>query len=262
MARLTIVLAHGVLGFGALRGLPSFVTYFNGVAAHLRRQGHTVFTPQVSPVGGAQQRGDKLAASILAQVAADTRVHILAHSLGGLDARHALARVDGFAERVATLVTIGTPHRGSPVADAIARRTGSLLPYIPGFVLQKLRENAGALRDLTTEAGIRFDEETPDAPGVRYINIAGDASRGSRKLLFWPLAEKIRGQSGEINDGMVTRGSALRAGHEHFEDWPVDHAGEVGWSWDSPLPVMAGLPFLRPAAHLRRYEAIVEALEP
>jgi triacylglycerol lipase len=254
----TIVLAHGVLGFGSLVGAPSFVSYFNGVAMHLRRRGHTVITPQVNPIGSVKQRGTMLASLILKQAPAKERVHIIAHSMGGLDARHAITKIGGFAERVATLVTIGTPHRGSPVADAIANRTGPLISKIPAFLKEKLESNVGALHDLTTEIGIHFDETTPDVGGVRYIDVAGDASKGGRKLFLFKLAAEIGRINGEVNDGVVTRSSALRAGHKNLDDWPVDHAGEVGWSFDSPVPIVAGIPLVRTPAHLLRYDEIVK----
>jgi triacylglycerol lipase len=253
-----IVLAHGVLGFGSLTGVPSLVNYFNGVALHLRRQGRTVIAPQVNPIGSVRQRGEMLASLILEQVPVGERVHIIAHSMGGLDARHAISRVSGFSDRVATLVTIGTPHRGSPVADAIANRSGSLFPHIPTFLLDKLESNAPALHDLTTEVGVHFDETTPDVNGVRYIEVAGDASKGGHELFLFQLAAVIGRINGEVNDGVVTRSSALR-GHEHF-DWPVDHAGEVGWSFDSPVPIVVEVPLVPTPAHLLRYDAIVNIL--
>lgn len=43
MPNLSIVLAHGVLGFGGPAN--SLVSYFNGVAAHLIDQGHHVCEP-------------------------------------------------------------------------------------------------------------------------------------------------------------------------------------------------------------------------
>ena len=257
----TIILAHGVLGFGSLTGVPSLVNYFNGVALHLRRQGHTVISPQVNPIGSVRQRGEMLAAIIGEQVAAGDRVHIIAHSMGGLDARHAISKVSGFSNRVKTLVTIGTPHRGSPVADAIVNRAGPLFPHIPTFLLDKLESNAPALHDLTTEAGAHFDDTTPDAQGVRYIEVAGDASKGGHELFLFQLAAVIGKISGEVNDGVVTKSSALRPEREHLpDDWPVDHAGEVGWSFDSPVPIVAELPFVPTPAHLLRYDAIVSAL--
>jgi triacylglycerol lipase len=260
MAGPTIVLAHGILGFGRLLGVSAFVNYFNGVAAHLRRRGLTVITPQVNPIGSVAQRGDQLAAVLVRQVPSGERVHILAHSLGGLDARHAITHVPGVGERVATLVTIGTPHRGSPVADAVSVRTDPLWAHIPAFVVDQLERNAGALHDLTTGFGRHFDETTPDRPDVRYVEVAGDASRGGHELFFFQLAAVIGRITGEVNDGVVTRTSALREGHEHLPDWPVDHAGEIGWSLDSPVPIEIELPFIPTPAHFNRYDEIVNQL--
>jgi pimeloyl-ACP methyl ester carboxylesterase len=45
-----------------------------------------------------------------------SRVHIVAHSMGGLVARHYIERMHG-AARVQSLVTIGTPHRGTRLGN-------------------------------------------------------------------------------------------------------------------------------------------------
>lgn len=255
-----IVLAHGVLGFGSLTELPSFVNYFNGVAAHLERQGHIVIAPQVNPIGPVAQRGDQLAAVIVRRFASSEEVHVIAHSMGGLDARHAITHVDGVAERVKTLVTIGTPHRGSPVADAIASGTGPIFTHLPTFIVEQLRRNAGALHDLTTPVGTHFDNTTPDVDGVRYIEVAGNALKGGHELFLFQLAALIGDLKQGINDGVVTRTSALRDGHEHLDDWPVDHAGEVGWSFTSPVPIEFEPPAMLARAHFARYDAIIEKL--
>ncbi|MGW2585914.1 esterase/lipase family protein [Streptomyces virginiae] len=54
-------------------------------------------------------------ASYLAGAATGRRVIVLAHSLGGLVARHWLGPGDG-AKSCAALITLGTPHRGAPKA--------------------------------------------------------------------------------------------------------------------------------------------------
>jgi len=257
MSAKLILLAHGVLGFGHGAPMPPFVNYFNGVGNHLRRQGHVVEEPSVNPIGSIAQRGGQLAAAILA-VPPGRKVHILAHSMGGLDARHAITNVPGVSARVATLVTIGTPHRGSRTADAVARRTPPLFDAIPPVLVEQLQNNAGALDNLTSEFAGRFDDNTPDVAGVRYMNVAGDASRGGHELFFFQLAAAVGGLTGEINDGVVTRASALRAGHEHLADWPVDHAGEVGWSFQTPLPIVLELPLVPSPPHFARYDALVE----
>ena len=193
MAKHTIILAHGILGFGSVPGMP-LVNYFNGVAMHLRNQGYNVVAPSVNSAGSVAKRGEELATAILQVPLQDQeKLHVIAHSMGGLDAHHALSNIkkDGVSERVAervkTLVTIGTPHRGSPVADAIANRTDPLFAEIPAFLVEAFRDNAGGLDDLTTKACIQFDQTTRDADGVTYIEVAGDASQGGHELfLFQP----------------------------------------------------------------------------
>ena len=151
-----------------------------------------------------------------------------------------------------TLVTIGTPHRGSPVADAVANHTDPLFEYIPKPLVALLEANAGGLRDLTTAVAGQFDDSTPDSEGVRYIEVAGDASRESNELLLFKLASAIGRIRGEVNDGVVTRSSALRPGREHLDDWPVDHAGEIGWSLDPKSLFRFTQPLFAPPEHLAR----------
>ena len=90
--------------------------------------------------------------------------------------------------------------------------------------------------------------------------MAGDAAKARHELLLFELAAALGRLTGEVNDGVVTRSSALRPDHEHLEDWPVDHAGEIGWSFDSPVPFeFQFLPFT-PPPHFARYDAIVQIL--
>jgi triacylglycerol lipase len=258
MAQNTIVLAHGILGFGELFGIPLPAEYFNGVANHLTVNGYNVIVPQVKTIGNVAARGDELREAILKAPAAD-EVHVIAHSMGGLDARHALATSSAVAKRVKTLVTIGTPHQGSPVADAIVDGTGPLFEKfseLPLVLRKFIDANAGGLKDLTTEAAKHFNKATPDVPGVRYIEVAGDASQGGNELFLFQLAAAI-GELHGVNDGVVTKVSALRVAHEHLPDWPVDHAGEVGWTAKSLLQLPFGTG-LQP--HLARYDAIVGLL--
>jgi triacylglycerol lipase len=258
----TIVLAHGIFGFGATFLLSAFANYFNGVRKHLEKHHHTVIAPTVSLVGSVAERSEELAAQIEQQLPDVEEIHIIAHSMGGLDARFALASHDELARRVKTLVMIGTPNRGSPVADAIANRTNPafqpLLQSIPDFLRTALEQNTGALHDLTTAAATTFDEKHRDRKNVRYIEVAGNAALASSELLLFRLSEAIGKLSGETNDGVVTRSSALLDGDEHLDDWPVDHAGEIGWTFPF-LSAEFPLPF-SPPPHFARYDAIVELL--
>ena len=257
----TIVLAHGLFGFGnPLADVPLIVSYFNGVAEHLRARQITVIQPQVNPIGSVVQRGNELASEIRVRTSADERVHIVAHSMGGLDARYVAATQKDVVPRIRTIVTIGTPHNGSPVADAVVNPTDPLSAHLPQFLVNQLRHNAGAVQDLTTKACKEFNQKTPDIQGVRYINVAGDASKTSHELALFQLAAMIGRLTGEVNDGVVTRSSALRDRNEHLGDWPLDHAGEIGWIVKSVAGVPVPILFPPPTEHLARYDAIVDLL--
>jgi triacylglycerol lipase len=259
MAQQTIVLTHGILGFGNLIWQLMPFNYFNGVAAHLSKNGHSVKAPQVNPIGSVEQRAGKLEQFILDQVPAPQEFHVIAHSMGGLDARAVLKRNADIANRVKTLVAIGTPHRDSPVADAIVQGSGPLFDHLPMFLVNALRSDAGALNDLTTEVASKTDDETPDLTDVRYIDVMGDASQaGLLSFLSLPAAF-LRTDSREVNDGVVMRNSALHDGHEHLDDWPVDHLGEIGWTFP-PISAEPPLTLLSLPPHFAWYDAIVEML--
>src|SRR5207237_9941038 len=66
-----------------------------------------------------QERAAALKAQILAQYPDPrVKVNLIGHSMGGLDSRYAVSNL-GLGDKVASVTTIGTPHRGSSVADVI-----------------------------------------------------------------------------------------------------------------------------------------------
>ena len=91
------------------------------LARRLRRAGHT---PRIfrypTTRATAVEHGAALAGYVAAlPPSADPTVHLVGHSLGGLVIRHALERG---LDRPGRVVTLGTPHRGSAVAGAMAGR--------------------------------------------------------------------------------------------------------------------------------------------
>jgi triacylglycerol lipase len=250
-----IVLAHGVLGFGeVIPGNLQPLDYFNGVKEHLetRFPGTEVFAPSVDFKGSTQTRGQQLAKAI-GEIGGP--VHVIAHSMGGLDARWAIANRPDETRDVRSLVTIGTPHRGSEVADAITQRRPPIFSALPAFVIAQLEALGPALVDLTTARGAEFDEATADRPGITYLEIAGDASHAGHESLLFQVSAMLGHVTGQPNDGVVTLASATRKGRRLFAVWPFDHGGEIGWTLDVLVPR-----FLRPRKHLPLYDAIVEGL--
>jgi triacylglycerol lipase len=250
-----IVLAHGVLGFGeVIPGNLQVVKYFNGVKEHIEERfpGAEVFEPNVDFKGSVETRGKQLANAIRN---IGGPVHVIAHSMGGLDARWAVTNRPEETKGVLSLVTIGTPHRGSEVADAIAERRPPLFAVLPGFVVAQLEALGPALVDLTTARGAAFDATTADRPGITYLEIAGDAAHAGNESLLFQVAAMLGHITGQPNDGVVTMASATRKGRRLFAVWPFDHGGEIGWTLDVLIPS-----FLRPRKHLPLYDAIIDEL--
>jgi triacylglycerol lipase len=119
-----------------------------------------------------------LAREIVKAFGPSESVHLLAHSMGGLDARFLVSNnLGGISERVKTVVGIGTPHLGSPVASVL--EAGNPLDVLPGLLhvngafLEELRTKADAVRDLSEAGSAALNRRCVDDPRVRYLEIAG-----------------------------------------------------------------------------------------
>jgi len=124
-----IVLVHGALGFDTIGPL----NYWFGIANALRSGGAVVYQPQMSALNGNEIRGEQLLAQ-LRQIQASTGVakfNLVGHSQGGISARYVAAKAP---EMVASITTVGTPHKGTPVADGIQRDVNSTGGIVSGLV--------------------------------------------------------------------------------------------------------------------------------
>ena len=144
------------------------------------------------------------------------KVLIFAHSMGGLDARYMIAKL-GMADRVAALLTISTPHRGSPYADWTLRQLNRVgLPRLMSW----LNIDIQGVQDLTLARCARFNEEVIDVPGVHYFSVS--CARPWHKVPpFALLSYRIVAAAEGINDGLVSVKSSTWA--NHLGTWPADH---------------------------------------
>jgi triacylglycerol lipase len=199
--------------------------------------------PHVPVTGSIDARAQALAAAIRGFRFPDPNapIHIIAHSMGGLDARYTLHRnISGVAERVASLSTIGTPHRGSPIADLIVGPTPGgrqlrrrIYRAVRGAA-GGLGLRTGALGNLTTGYARQFNLEHPDIGDIPCFCYAGN---GTEAYLLRLAGAYIRdvGQTPaeQENDGLVSVASASWKPLAEAP-WPADHLGEVGHSLTPP----------------------------
>lgn len=166
--RYPIVLVHGLFGFDTLKAGPFVFKYFVGVAEHLREQGMQVFVPETTPFASFEHRAKQLKEQIL--TTGWEKFHLIAHSAGGLDSRYMITHL-GMADKVVSLTTVSTPHRGTWYADFAVK-----------WVMEKQKfwkvwDWLGIRREGVPGISIRgmetFNAQTPDMPGVRYFSFGG-----------------------------------------------------------------------------------------
>ena len=122
---LPVILAHGIARFDAI--IPA-THYWGFVRNVLGNAGYTLHETNVSWAGSLEIRAKSLATQVNHIVDSNgySKVNIVGHSMGGLDARAALIDED-LAPRVDTLLTLGTPHHGTSFADWLVDQGGNFM---------------------------------------------------------------------------------------------------------------------------------------
>jgi triacylglycerol lipase len=245
-----IVLAHGMSGFDQLFGV---VDYFYGIPSDLRADGATVYVTQVSAFGQTELRGEQLLDQVeyIAAASGKGKVHLIGHSHGGLDARYVAAMRP---DLVASVTTVGTPHKGAELAtalrasispDGVAEGIAGALANSLGVVLNLLsgsnnpQDAVGGLDSLSAPGAAVFNASYPQGlptsscgsgassvSGVRYYSWSGtdpvtnvldpsDAAFGLTRFFY-----------SEPNDGLVGRCSS-HLGVVLRDDYKMNHLDEV-----------------------------------
>ena len=246
-----IVLAHGIARFDILLQLlkerfpeteiGDRFHYFKGIKSHLTANGFTVFDPNQEFAGAVDVRAGQLRERVNEAMAATgaEKVHIIAHSMGGLDARHMIVDKE-MGERVASLTTIGTPHLGTVLADHMIDQGGFLFQE----ALRKV-VNLDGFDDLKTSACQQFNSRAEDHEATNKVVYQTFASSEEVHLVFTLLKPSwmfINGREGK-NDGLVSVASQSwkneLVAHDGSrkaivqKEFPIgaDHLNQIGW-WD------------------------------
>ncbi len=232
--RYPVVLLHG---FGMLSGLRRH-GHLHDEAMHLRQHGTVAYAPNVAPYQTVSVRAEQWCerlAVILQETGAD-KLNLIAHSMGGLDARFLITRL-GMARHVATLTTVSSPHHGSSIASLVLKRPERLRAVLADFVnwmgasttLYPTADVLAALIELTpayvTET---FNRDVPDHPDVHYRSFAGQAGKGTSVGInpLLRVQNSLLYRREGVNDGLVSVQSARWGDFRGTLD--ADHAEQVG----------------------------------
>jgi triacylglycerol lipase len=220
----TVVLIHGMGGFKKIAGLD----YFYQVPGDWRAAGAKVVVPGTTTIASVEKRAAELKAQ-LDEVPG--KLVLVAHSQGGLDARWLISKL-GYADRVLALVTIATPHHGTPLADLLLGAAGSKATAAADALIGVLGWSLDGAREMTVDnMEHRFNPSVPDAPGVTYLSYSGSAAPFGAGHKGWLHAELLASwailDSGHIDsDGVVPEASGHWGAFQGAV--PADHVGECG----------------------------------
>jgi triacylglycerol lipase len=220
---------------------------FSKVRSLYESFGVPVLQPELHPSASIEYRSRQLKAAIEEAYGLGHPVHIIGHSMGGLDARYLASPAGlGCGDRICTIVTLGTPHKGSPVARRIPRSLTWTVGRIGRMALKGQRIVPGlgrysrywedladdrweALEELTGEyLNKKFNTAIIDHPAVRYYSYGGDISSGSHKFLsrFRAHIARLLGVFNEPHDGLVAVESTKWG--TFLGVLPADHGAMIG----------------------------------
>ena len=217
-----IVLIHGA-GFRDLK----WPVYWGRIPSALAARGADVHYGLQDCWGSIETNAEAIAKridEILCSTGAK-KVNLIAHSKGGLDARMAISRL-GMAEKVASLTTIATPHRGSETFTLLLRAPHKLF-RLAAFAVDNWIRLIGDKRpdfyrvctSFSTEYTERFNAETPDHPCVYYQSVGCVMGRPLSDIHLSTANFVVRRIEGD-NDGLVSLASAQWG--ERFSVWRRD----------------------------------------
>ncbi len=219
----TIVLHHGFCGFSEIGVGPVRISYFHKIDRALIERGHRLIVTRVHPTAGIETRARQLKEQILRHPAATAngKILLVAHSMGGLDARYMIRRL-GMEGHISALLTISSPHRGTSYADWCMRHLGQRLGGLRLLRLIGLNVQGGS--DLTLESCARFNEEITDSPNVAYCSVSA-ALPAALMPAFRQHSYRIIAANEGDNDSLVSVRSAIWG--RHLGTWPADHLGTI-----------------------------------
>ena len=245
-----IVLTHGMLGFDNLLG----IDYWYGIPSALRRDGAKVYVTEVSQLNTSEARGEELLEQVeeIAAISGSGKVNLLGHSHGGPTIRYVAAvRPD----LVASVTSIGAPHKGSAAADfirnvppgsagetllaGIVNGLGGLINLLSGSSSTSPQNALGTLESLNSVGAASFNAKFPQGMpssacgegaysvgGVRYYSWSGT----SPVTILLDPSDLLTGAASltfkDANDGLVGRCSS-HLGKVIRDNYRMNHLDEV-----------------------------------
>ncbi|MCL2230207.1 MAG: hypothetical protein FWC01_03870 [Treponema sp.] len=221
-----VILVHGIVAHDRW----DFFSFWGRIPSILEERGVRVFFGNTDSWGTYESNAAILKETIDAvlQSTNSEKVNIIAHSKGGLDSRYFLWKYD-YGDKVASLTTMSTPHRGAEIADVVWEQRIVHTEF--GMKILKLfgemygdqnpdLYNVGYA--LSTDNMEKFNEEVVLDHRVYFQSIYSVIRRSTDDLMFYNSHRYIKRITGE-NDGVVSEHSAAWGENIIKIETPLNH---------------------------------------
>ncbi len=186
------------------------LSYWGRIGKRLEEHGAKIYYGYQDSNGnieGNSRQLEKSLKKVLEETGAE-KVNIIAHSKGGLESRYLISTM-GYADKIASLTTMSTPHNGSVTVDKLLRFTrplvwvGCLLVNLWFFILgDKHPDTYGAIKSFETANARKFNEDNPDSESVYYQSYSFVMDRAADDIFMivpWLVVNVFEGK----NDGLL-----------------------------------------------------------
>lgn len=207
--RYPLLMVHG-MGFRDRR----YLNYWGRIPKLLSEHGATIFYGNQDSAGSIEHNAETVADSLLfaLQSTGADKVNIIAHSKGGLESR--LLVNMGFADKIASISTINTPHGGSLTVDKLMRmpqplvRSAAKITDIWMRILgDKDPDAMTCFEEFTTSAAQRFNAENPIPEGILCQSFAFKMKSANSDITMCLPYSVVKRYDGD-SDGLVSVQSA------------------------------------------------------
>ncbi len=207
--RYPVLLVHGI----GYRDDIKIYPYWRNIPDSLKARGAKVFLSNHNAIGTHEQNAyqiKKRINEILAETNAE-KINIIAHSKGGIDSRYMISHLK-MADKVASLTTIATPHRGAILSNYLMEkvydfRIKNLVVGVGNIYARMLGDKDPKLFiaaiQLTPDYMKKFNQQVKDNPAVYYQSFGGCISAVYPGLIGRSKYKMIYRSEGE-NDGVVS----------------------------------------------------------
>ena len=215
-----ILLVHGVF----FRDYKYF-NYWGRIPKELEKNGAIIYYGNHESAASIKHSAEELRDRI-EEIVKETgceKVNIIAHSKGGLDSRYAIAHC-GMNEKIASLTTINTPHRGCIFADYLLQKLPNVMIDKTAKTYNRALKKFGdknpdflsACQDLTASSAQKFNQEVNDSDDVYYQSIGSILNRASNGRFPLNFSTHLVKHFDGKNDGLVSEESFPWGEHYQF----------------------------------------------